>query len=1815
MTPTTEAMPLSVSTPRRSYAARLRRVGVIATLALGAQTAALVTLPAASAATTFTVTSAADTTDGVCDADCTLREAITAANGAAGTDTIAFSIPGPTPVAIAVTSALPTITGQVVIDGSTQPGFAGTPVVQIDGTGAGATTNGLTVQAASSEIRNLSVTGFGRDGIDIAGAAGVVVSGNHLGVDPAGTAGAGNGRNGLTLNLANNATVDDNVISGNGSLGVYVGASNVAITDNRIGTDVTGAAAIPNGTGIQVIGGAVASNDNTIGGPAAGNVISGNIGDGILLNVFTPDRVRNTRIEGNLIGVAADGVSPLGNGRDGVNVFSGSGLGDNVIGGTGAGQGNIIAFNAVTGVAVGSSSSRDAVLGNSIHSNGGLGIDLGRDGLVNAAANNGQMPPVITAAAVNGAVDGTVEGPVSSSVRVEFFASAACDSSGSGEGETFIGFADVATDVAGDGIFSAPVGAGIGSGDFVTATATDADGNTSEFSPCAIPSPGDPTLMVTSTDDVDDGTCDLAHCSLREAIIAANAAPGPDDIRFDLGGTAPQTISPTAALPVVTGPVSIDGGTAADCAGVPGVVLGGSLAGAGAAGLHLGGGDSTVRGLVVSDWAGSGIDIQSHGNTVQCSYIGTDATGTVDAGNQRGVFIVNGNDNLIGGTGAGQGNLISANTFQGVAVSGVAVTGNRVEGNLVGTDVTGTAALGNKAFGGVNIGGTGNTVGGADPAARNIISGNVGDGIFFPNNSTNHLIQGNWIGVDITGNVGLANGANGVLFNGVPASDTSGTVVRDNVISGNGNSGVQLSGPFAFGNTIEDNLIGVGADGTTALRNGPPSPAPADSGWGVLSTGPDNIIRGNVVANTGTAIQIGTSPSATGITGVTISENDIGPNVTTPIDLGGDGATANDPGDADDGPNTLLNHPVIEEATETGGATTVTGTVEGAPLATVHVELFASAECAPATTANAVTFLQSVDVEIDESGVGYFEEPVGPSPVSIVATATDEAGNTSEFSACAPVVAVGPEPATDRIAYASNVAGTYDIWTIDPDGGNAVPVTTGAGTENYPTWSPDGTRIAYTDDGTIRIINHDGSGTPFTVYSSGPSASFLDWSPDGTRLAFSANAGASGFDVWVIDVDGTDLTNLTDTYELSGSPSQEGQPAWSPDGTQLAIKRTSASVSDLWLLDPDAPASPTQLTTDGGNKTSIRWLPSGGALTFNLDGLKRLDTTTLAVTNLSGDVGTRGMSWNSDASRLTFAGPMGGLLVRTLAPLSQTTIVATTETVFNPDWHQAPGTEPVGILPSGAAVLEGDTGSQTVLVPVTLSAPAPQTVTVDWSTVDIPTNPLVARSGSDHVAASGTLSFAPGETVQYVPIDVLGDIVDEPPAYLGEWGLIQFSNPSANAVVDTSGLFGLGLFIIVDDDPTPSITPGLGIVEEGDAGTVTVEVPVTLSNPSAVPITVDWATLDTGGAGIATATLDYVADSGTVTFAPGETAATVTITVLGDTIDEPPALYGEWGLVAFSNPTNATIDTSFFGIGLFIILDDDPAGGCTIDSTAVATLLAQTECDALIALYDSTNGPGWTTRTGWSTPTDPCTWYGVTCTGSTVTRLTLDDNQLSGPIPAVLADLANLTHLSLRENQLSGPIPTEVSTLADLTYLSLYANPLSGSIPPELGDLTSLQTLLLYSTQLSGPIPAELGDLANLVTLNLSQNQLSGPIPAELGNLVDVEILWLAGNQLTGTVPAALGDLTSLRRLYLHANQFTGALPAELGNLSLLTHLYAHQNLLTGDITAAMSGLQDTVTTLDLSDGAAGNDCLTVTDGALAAWLAGIDPGWDACDP
>ncbi len=159
----------------------------------------------------------------------------------------------------------------------------------------------------------------------------------------------------------------------------------------------------------------------------------------------------------------------------------------------------------------------------------------------------------------------------------------------------------------------------------------------------------------------------------------------------------------------------------------------------------------------------------------------------------------------------------------------------------------------------------------------------------------------------------------------------------------------------------------------------------------------------------------------------------------------------------------------------------------------------------------------------------------------------------------------------------------------------------------------------------------------------------------------------------------------------------------------------------------------------------------------------------------------------------------------------------------------------------------------------------------------------------------------------------------------------------------------------------------------------------------------------------------------------------------------------------------------------------------------------QIERDALVTLYNSTDGANWTDNTGWMGAVGTeCSWSGVTCTNGSVSRLWFWTNGLNGTIPSELGNLSNLTSLNLGNNSLSGTIPSELGNLKNLTFFNIGGNSLSGSIPAELGNLVYLTTFTVRDNNLSGEIPNELGGIKNLTYLDLwGENSFTGSIPRE----------------------------------------------------------------------------------------------------------------------
>ncbi|MBI2212828.1 MAG: hypothetical protein HYU52_04205 [Acidobacteria bacterium] len=289
-----------------------------------------------------------------------------------------------------------------------------------------------------------------------------------------------------------------------------------------------------------------------------------------------------------------------------------------------------------------------------------------------------------------------------------------------------------------------------------------------------------------------------------------------------------------------------------------------------------------------------------------------------------------------------------------------------------------------------------------------------------------------------------------------------------------------------------------------------------------------------------------------------------------------------------------------------------------------------------------------------------------------------------------------------------------------------------------------------------------------------------------------------------------------------------------------------------------------------------------------------------------------------------------------------------------------------------------------------------------------------------------------------------------------------------------------------------------------------------------------------------------------------------------------------------------------------------------------AAQVPQAERDALVAIYNATGGPAWTSRTGWlGAAGTECSWAGVVCEGGRVAYLYLQENNLSGTIPTEIGNLTALYDLFLSANtKLTGPLPPTLANLVnlerfwannnelngtlapvatlpkltelvlsanaftgdvvvpsspDLSALNLDNNQLSGAIPASITSRTKLRTIFLNNNQLSGAIPADIGNLAALEVLSLSVNAISGAIPPSIGSLTKLRAIGLADNELSGSIPESLSNLVVLEELYLSENELTGPIPAGIGNLQNLAELWMNNNQLTGDIPAGIGSLPNLV--------------------------------------
>ncbi|MBK9658184.1 MAG: hypothetical protein IPO66_23400 [Rhodanobacteraceae bacterium] len=281
---------------------------------------------------------------------------------------------------------------------------------------------------------------------------------------------------------------------------------------------------------------------------------------------------------------------------------------------------------------------------------------------------------------------------------------------------------------------------------------------------------------------------DSGNNTLRWAITQANATPAADTIVFNIGGGGARNIALASALPAITAPLSIDGGTQPGYTNAPLIQIDGRAAGAGIDGI---GQQFGARALSIIGFTASGVLIDGPGgNTVTLCHVGLNGGGGALGNGHTGVYIRSSPNNQIG-----PGNVISANAVDGVRIDLAAATGNAVFGNRIGTDINGSGAIANGFNGVVITAANNNRIGGSTPTDLNIISGNTRNGVGIAAGASGNLIARNYIGLAVDGNAAVSNGEDGVLIVDAPANKVGGDIAGTfNIIAAQGRQGCPTAG-------------------------------------------------------------------------------------------------------------------------------------------------------------------------------------------------------------------------------------------------------------------------------------------------------------------------------------------------------------------------------------------------------------------------------------------------------------------------------------------------------------------------------------------------------------------------------------------------------------------------------------------------------------------------------------------------------------------------------------------------------------------------------------------------------------------------------------------------------------------------------------------------------------------------------------------------------------------------------------------------------------------------------------------------------------
>lgn len=961
------------------------------------------------------------------------------------------------------------------------------------------------------------------------------------------------------------------------------------------------------------------------------------------------------------------------------------------------------------------------------------------------------------------------------------------------------------------------------------------------------------TFTVTTTADSGPG-------SLRQAILDANALEGADTVGFDIPGDQLQVISVLSPLPAITDKVTISNGAEK-------VRIDGTSAGSDATGLTIttpAANGSSVVGLQITNFSASGILIDGssgvaiggnqvfgnslHGlhvkagdsNTIYGNTFGAATSISGAAGNEgNGILIENSTGNVIGAPvhdfNRLPGNVIQGNGLFGIEVRGsisTTLTGNTISGNgnlAAEIDQGGGIAVINSAT--TFIGENAEYVYQSYPMLvywnikGNSISENKGNGILIKGQaSTGTKISGNTITGNLLGDGVRIDGAVSTTF-----ADTEGNpTIRGhyerlvgNTISQNAGWGIAAvngaSNTIVRASTIEGNSIGA-----ILLDNAVSS---VIGGQKVYYNDTGNPYTTTETSRDGNKIQFNFGSSGVIVkdsSGIEISSNSfIGSGPW--IDLGGDGATPNDVGDADVGPNHLQNYPILFDSTEQ-----LTGTLSTDAVNTkFRIQVFT---WNPAT--NELALFQTQEVTTGANGTASLVINKGSTSTGQKFFATATNINTGETSEVSLPAAIKPKVSIAGASTTEGDFGTTNLsFTLTLDAATILPVKV-----SYR--STDGTAKAGEDYGAIDsfVVFEPGETTKTVVIpvfgdpiEEARESFFVDLTS--VENGFFGNSRATGT---IINDDGIPTISIQDVLTAEGSNPSSTRPGYSEVQYTLILSKKS--------LDP----------------VSVNLSAAGGTATYNDD----YDFVSASISFAPGTTSATGIFYiKNDTAReeietiqLQLSNPTEGTLGNANAVVS----------IVDDDTWQ--------IQAEAVQIEEGNSGQSVAVMKVRLVNSYGVTDHTHPITVDFTTQNGTAAAGSDYTSTSGTLTFQPGEIEKTVSVPILGDSTAEQ----NESFAVKFSKPFGATLQQASQT----VTILNDDPGTVSVAPVS--ITEGHSGKNMLVFNVSMSGPTTSPVSVSFESQD----GTALAGIDFEAVAGQLTFAPGETQKTISVPILGDRISE-----------------------------------------------------------------------------------------------------------------------------------------------------------------------------------------------------------------------------------------------------------------------------------------------------------------------------------------